>query len=76
MEREHRSLSTLILASPYSQDWITIYTHLLLGLVDASGTWTSKSLAYFEAQGINIAKAKRSSKGIRRRTGALLGKLV
>lgn len=76
VEREHRSLSTLILSSPTKQDWSTIYNHLLMKLVNASGTWASKSLAYFETQGINIAKAKHSSKGIRNWAGILFGKFL
>lgn len=76
VERERRSLSTLILSSLSTQDWGTIYNHLLTNLVNASGTWTSKSLAYFEKQGITIAKAKHSSKGIRNWTGILLGKFI
>ncbi len=74
VEREYRSLSTLILSSPDKQDWSTINNNLLLDLVNASGTWTRKSLAYFETEGINIAKAKHSGKGIRNWARILLGK--
>lgn len=48
VEREHRALTTLILSSLSNQDWSTIYNHLLMKLVNASGTWVSKSLSYFE----------------------------
>jgi len=74
VEREYRSLSTLILYSPTKQDWVTISNHLLVNLVNASGTWTRKSLAYFETQGIKIVKAKHSSKGIRHWAKILSGK--
>lgn len=74
VEREHRSLSTLILYSPSKQDWGAISNHLLVNLVNASGTWASKSLSYFETQGIKMGKAKHSSKGIQHRAGILLGK--
>ncbi|AXF57102.1 Tn7-like element transposition protein TnsE [Salicibibacter kimchii] len=52
VERERRSLSTLILSSLSRQDWDTIYNHLLMNLVNASGTWSIKSLTYFEGQGV------------------------
>ncbi|WP_106495385.1 Tn7-like element transposition protein TnsE [Lentibacillus sp. Marseille-P4043] len=74
VERENRSLSTLILSFPSKQDWNTIYHNLLINLVNASGTWTSKSLAYLESQGIKIIKAKHSSKGIQHRAAILLSK--
>lgn len=74
VEREHRSLSTIILSSSVNQDWGNIYNHLLMNLVNASGIWVSKSLTYFETQGIKIVKAKHSSKGIRHRAGILLDK--
>ncbi|MCK0473829.1 Tn7-like element transposition protein TnsE [Alkalihalobacillus sp. APA_J-10(15)] len=76
VERERRSLSTLILSSPTKQDWSTIYNHLLMNLVNASGTWATKSLAYFKTQGITIAKAKHSSKGIRNWAGILFSKFL
>ncbi len=76
VEREHRSLSTLILSSPSKQDWSTIYNQLLSNVVNASGTWARKSLEYFEAQGINITKAKHSRKGIQHWARIFLGKLL
>ncbi len=57
VEREDRSLSTLILSSPSNQDWGTIYNYLLSIVVNAGSTWTSKSLRSIETKGINIAKA-------------------
>ena len=74
VEREHRSLSTLILTSCSNHDWSVIYNQLLVNLVNASGTWQSKSLKYIETKGINIVKAKHSSKGIQHMAGILLGK--
>lgn len=76
VEREHRSLSTIILSSLFNQDWGNIYNQLLLNLVNASGTWQSKSLKYVETIGINIVKAKHSNKGIRHMAGILLGKFL
>lgn len=76
VEREFRSISTLILSAYSNQDWSAIYNQLLIKLVNASGKWVRKSLAYFETQGINIAKAKHSSKGVRHRAGILLGKFL
>lgn len=40
-------------------------------LVNPGDTWASKSFRYFENQGIDIAKAKHNSKGIRHRAGIL-----
>ncbi|GAB2541405.1 Tn7-like element transposition protein TnsE [Gracilibacillus alcaliphilus] len=76
VEREHRSLSTLILSSYSNQDWSSTYNQILIKLVNASGTWTRKSLAYFESVGINITKAKHSSNGIRNWARILLGKFL
>lgn len=76
VEREHRSLSTLILTSTSEEDWTSIYNHLLVNVINASGSWTSKSLRSLEIKGINIAKAKHSSKGIEHRAEILLNKLL
>lgn len=76
VEREYRSLSTLILYSHNKQDWTTISNRLLVNLVNASGTWASKSLGYFENKGIKIVKAKHSSKGIQHRAAILLSKCL
>ncbi|MFO1441847.1 hypothetical protein KDN24_01110 [Bacillus sp. Bva_UNVM-123] len=75
VEREKRSLTTLILYSPSIKDWGTIIKTLLVNLVNASGTWTSKSLAYFRNRGIKIVKARHSSKGIEHRSTILLSKI-
>lgn len=76
VEREKRSLSTLILHSPSIQDWDTIIKTLLVNLVNASGTWNNKSLKTFETKGVKIVKCKHSRKGIRHRSGMLLNKLL
>ncbi|MDT0670817.1 Tn7-like element transposition protein TnsE [Staphylococcus chromogenes] len=76
VEREKRSLSTLILYSPSIQDWDTIIKPLLINLVNASGTWNNKSLKTFETKGVKIVKCKHSRKGIRHRSGMLLNKLL
>ena len=75
VEREHRSLSTIILSSQIARDWTPIYNSLLGNLVNVSGTWTSKSLTYMEAQGVFVSKAKHSSKEPRHRAETLLSKL-
>ena len=74
VEREHRPLSTIVLSSNSEQNWGSIYNYLLVGLVNACGTWNSKFLKSIEAKGIDVAKAKHSSKGIRRRAKSLLSK--
>ncbi|HFG2386941.1 MULTISPECIES: Tn7-like element transposition protein TnsE [Staphylococcus] len=76
VERETRSLSTLILYSPSKQDWSTIYHNLLINLVNASGAWSRKSLKTIETRGIKIVKCKHSRKGIRHRSNMLLNKLM
>ncbi|HHB0448528.1 TPA: Tn7-like element transposition protein TnsE, partial [Staphylococcus aureus] len=76
IEREHHSLSTIILSSYFNQNWSVIYNHILLNLVNASGTWGGKSLKHIENKGVNIAKAKHSGRGIRHRAGILLSKLL
>lgn len=76
VEREHRPLSTIILSSSSEQNWGSIYHHLLMNLVNACGTWTSKLLKSIETKGINVAKAKHTNKGIRRRAEILLNKFL
>ncbi|QDS48344.1 hypothetical protein FP477_14410 (plasmid) [Staphylococcus aureus] len=76
IEREHHSLSTIILSSYFNQNWSVIYNHILLNLVNASGTWGGKSLKHIENKGVNIAKAKHSGRGIWHRAGILLSKLL
>lgn len=58
VEREGRSLSTLILSSPSQQDWLTIYSQVLLNLVNASGSWTTNLLESIKTKGISIVKIK------------------
>jgi len=76
VERERHSLSTLILFSPSKQNWNTIYNHVLMNLVNASGTWVSRSLQQIGKQGVSILKAKHSSKGVRHSARILLNKLL
>jgi len=76
VEREYRSLSTLILSSYTTHNWSSIYNSLLVNLVNNSGTWASKSLTYLEIQDIVILKAKHSSKGVIHRAEILLNKLL
>lgn len=58
VEREGCSLSTLILSSPSQQDWLTIYSQVLLNLVNASGSWTTNLLESIKTKGISIVKIK------------------
>ncbi|ASC51679.1 MULTISPECIES: Tn7-like element transposition protein TnsE [Staphylococcus] len=76
VERERRSLSTLILSSSSKQNWSAICNYILLNLVNASGNWTRKSLNSINTKGIKIEKTKHSSKGVQHRAGILLGKLL
>ncbi|MGM8216677.1 Tn7-like element transposition protein TnsE [Bacillaceae bacterium W0354] len=76
IERENRSLSTLILSLPLKRDWSTIYCNLLINLINTSGVWTSKSLKTIETKGVKIVKCKHSRKGIKHRSRMLLNKLL
>ncbi|MGP4074024.1 Tn7-like element transposition protein TnsE [Piscibacillus sp. B03] len=76
VEREYRSLSTIILSSYKKQDWNNIYYQLLLNLVKDSGTWTSRSLNVIKTKGVIISKSKHFNKNIRHRAKVLLGKLL
>jgi hypothetical protein len=76
VERENRSLSTLILSSPLIRNWEPIYNRLLVNLVNNSGNWTSKSLENIENKSVVVMKAKHSSKEVHHRAGVLLNKLV
>lgn len=40
VEREHWSLSTLILSTPFERDWGMINNHLPASVVNAGGIWT------------------------------------
>lgn len=76
VEREDRSLSTLILFSSTVYEWKTIYDKLFFNLVNDSGTWVSKSLQNIELHGVLIKKAKHSSRGLYARAETLLNKLI
>lgn len=76
VEREGRSLSTLILSSPEVQDWDYVFNRLLINLVNDCGTWTSQSLNSIKGQGITIIKSKHSLKGVQHRAEILLKKLL
>src|SRR5699024_12831631 len=76
VERERRSLSTLILSSSSKQNWSAIYNYILLNLVNASGNWTRKSLNCINTKGIKIEKTTHGSKGVQHRDEILLGKLL
>jgi hypothetical protein len=76
VERESRSLSTLILSSSLIENLQPIYKRLLVNLVNNSGTWTSKSMRSIEERGVTILKIKHSNKGINHRAQVLLNKLL
>ncbi|WP_077706553.1 Tn7-like element transposition protein TnsE [Virgibacillus dokdonensis] len=76
VEREKRSLSMLILSSAVIQGWKSIYDRLFVNLVNDSGVWTSKSLEGISSQGVDVMKARHSSKGIHHRAKILFNKLL
>ncbi|PPA83581.1 hypothetical protein C4A75_14645 [Brevibacillus laterosporus] len=76
VERDDRSLSTLILSSHNSCNWSSVYYRLLINLVNQNGTWTSNLLKNIENENITVIKAKHSSKGSRNRAKYLLHKLI
>lgn len=76
VERESRSLSTLILSSKEVQDWKSIYQLILLDLVNAGGSWSSKSLGNIQNKDITVMKSKHSQNNIGQRAKSLLVKLL
>lgn len=76
VERENRSLSTIILSSNTINSRTTIYNSLLVNLINDSGAWTNKSLTYLENLGVVVLKAKHSTKETQHRAEGLLTKLL
>ncbi|WP_071396587.1 Tn7-like element transposition protein TnsE [Bacillus tuaregi] len=76
IEREGKSLSTLILSSAEVKDWDFIFIRLLENLVNDCGTWTSQSLNSIKRQGVKTIKSKHSLKGVKHRAEMLLKKLL
>ncbi|WP_394231027.1 Tn7-like element transposition protein TnsE [Bacillus thuringiensis] len=76
VEREGRSLSMLILSSLKLYNWEPIYNQLFTNLINDGGTWTSNLLKSLKIQGVQVKKAKHSSKGIQHRAEFLIQKLV
>ncbi|MGY1423458.1 Tn7-like element transposition protein TnsE [Bacillus cereus] len=76
IERENRSLSTLILSIPTICDLNFIYSCLFLSLVNNSGAWIKKSLESIRDKGVEIVRAKHSSRNIHNRAQNLLNKLL
>lgn len=76
IEREGKSLSTLILSSTEVKDWDYIINRLLANLVNDCGTWTSQSLNSIKRQGVKTIKSKHSSKGVKHRAEMLLKKVT
>ncbi|URZ04705.1 Tn7-like element transposition protein TnsE [Clostridium felsineum] len=46
VEREGRALSMLMLKAEGTVNWEWIYSRLLIGLVDGSGTWRKERINY------------------------------
>ncbi|MGM0523516.1 MAG: Tn7-like element transposition protein TnsE [Bacillota bacterium] len=76
VDRENKSLSTIILSSYKKQNWEEIHYQLLRNLVLDSGSWTSQSLNRLNNKGISVMKSKHSKKGIRHRAMLMLEKLT
>src|SRR5699024_1424502 len=76
VERERRPLSTIILSSNFEQNWSSIYNYLLVGLVNASGSWTSHLIKSNTYRSIENVKFKNSRKRINHRAKLLLNKLM
>ncbi|WP_276916566.1 Tn7-like element transposition protein TnsE [Aneurinibacillus aneurinilyticus] len=75
IEREGKSLSTLILSSNQSIDWNKTLGSLLTNLVNDSGVWSSKSIKRIENKGIMFKKAKHVRRSIRGKEEYLFEKL-
>lgn len=63
IEREGKTLSTLILTTNENKDWEKIYYKILLGLVNKSGKWNNDVLLQVEKNNnINVKRIRHSKK--------------
>ncbi|MEG0308349.1 MAG: Tn7-like element transposition protein TnsE [Clostridium sp.] len=62
VEREDRALSMLILKGNKLVKWKSIYSILLLGLVEKSGKWSSEDIIKIQRQGIIVIRKKHIKK--------------
>lgn len=62
IEREEKSLSTLILLSNNVIEWKNIYNILLSGVVNLSGVWGAELIKYIEKIGVSVRKSKHLKK--------------
>ncbi|WP_346961567.1 Tn7-like element transposition protein TnsE [Clostridium sp.] len=67
VEREDKSLSILILTGNKLVKWKTIYSILLLGLIEGSGKWSSEDIIKIQRLGIDIVRKKHTPKSILKR---------
>lgn len=76
IEREGRSLSTLILSSNSFVNWTIVFNKLLSNLVNNSGVWKGEVLNSVERLGIDIRRMKHSHQKIRQKAKLLIIKLL
>ena len=75
VEKQNKSLSTLILNSNKEQCWRRIYNVILKSFVDKSGKWSNEVFKKLERENIRIVRCKHVKKNIFNRAKYFLGKL-
>ncbi len=64
IEREDKALSMLILKANTYINWNWVYSKLLIGLVNESGTWSNDSIYYLEKKNICVHRSKHINKNL------------
>lgn len=75
IERENRSLSMLVMASPLAINWDNVIEEILINLVNSNGVWVKEFILNIWNRGVKVNKAKHSRKSILHRAKLLLEKL-
>lgn len=76
IEREDKALSTLILKAERDVNWDLIYKKLLLGLVDASGTWSNSLIEKVQEKAILVKRNKHIKKLLNDKVKFIYGKIT
>lgn len=76
IEREYKALSILILKANTNINWKWIYSKLLIGLVNESGTWSNEMIGKVEERWIRVCRAKHSKKNNEKKEKFIYDKLT
>lgn len=76
VERENRALSMLILKAEDKVNWEQIYSELLIGLVEASGSWSNKNFLQLRRRGCLITRRKHIDKNRYEKERSIYIKLI